>query len=260
MSRFPQSLLQITHVLVTSFVIRFKPIVSRFCWSIYGNFVRVNYLILFILALALPVQTLAQELNKPKPVQLSGITVTEDQSILPFVTILVKNRFKGTVSDQRGFFSFVALKGDTIQFSEVGFKPNYFIMPETQADLYTLVMPLERDTIVLPMANIYPWPSKEAFRDAFLNAQVEDDLYDKARKNLEAQMLAEISAKMGMDGSENQKLYMQRMIAQTYYAGGQQPFAQFGGPNSLPIPSTLLNPFAWAEFVKALKRGDFKKK
>ncbi len=219
----------------------------------------VKRFLLFALLCALALPALAQK--NPRPVQLSGITVTEDSlGILPYVTILVKNRYKGTISDQRGFFSFVSLPGDTVQFSAIGFRNNYFIMPATERELYSVMMPLEKDTIELPMAVIYPWPSKEAFKEAFLALQVDDDMYDRARKNLEADLLAEISAKMVMDGSENQKLFMQKMIAQTYYAGGQQNFTQMGGPGGIPIPSTLLNPFAWAEFVKALKRGDFKRK
>lgn len=219
----------------------------------------VKHLFLFVLLCALALPALAQK--QPKPLQFSGMTVTEDSlGILPYVTVLVKNRFKGTISDQHGFFSFVALTGDTVQFSAIGYRNNYYIVPESDRNLYSVLMPLEKDTIELPMAVIYPWPSKEAFKEAFLALQVDDDMYDRARKNLESQLLAEISQKMTMDGSENQKLFMQKMIAQTYYAGGQQNFHQMGGPGGIPIPSTLLNPFAWAEFVKAVKRGDFKKK
>ena len=219
----------------------------------------VKQLLLLVLMCGLALPVLAQK--QPKPLQFSGMTVTEDSlGILPYVTVLVKNRYKGTISDQHGFFSFVALTGDTVQFSAIGYRNNYFIVPESDRNLFSVLMPLEKDTIELPMAVIYPWPSKEAFKEAFLALQVDDDMYDRARKNLEGQLLAEISQKMTMDGSENQKLFMQKMIAQTYYAGGQQNFQQFGGPGGIPIPSSLLNPFAWAEFVKAVKRGDFKKK
>jgi hypothetical protein len=198
-----------------------------------------------------------------KPVQLSGLTVSDDSlNILPYVTILVKNRFKGTVSDSRGFFSFVALEGDTIVFSGVGYRASSMVVDQevVAADIFTILMPLSRDTIMLPEAVIYPWPSKEAFRQEFLALQLKDDAYTRAAKNLEAELLAQLARAMTMDASENQRLYMQQTIARTYYAGGQQNFHQMGGPNAIPIPTTLLNPLAWAEFVKAIKRGDFKKK
>lgn len=154
--------------------------------------VKALVLVAYMLLLLLP----ARAQQAAQPVQFSGITVTEDSlGILPYVTILVKNRYKGTISDARGFFSFVALPGDTIQFSAIGYRNNYYLMPEAERDLHSVIMPLEKDTIELPMAVIYPWPSKEAFREAFLALQLDDDMYDIARKNLEGQLLAEISQK-----------------------------------------------------------------
>lgn len=223
-----------------------------------------SYLIYTLTLLLLSTGAQAQEAKEQKkPVQLSGLTVSDDSlSIIPFVTVLVKNRFKGTISDSRGFFSFVALQGDTVVFSGVGYKPSSMVIDEAVIadDIFSVIMPLSRDTIDLPMAIIYPWPSKEAFRKEFLALELRDDAYTRAAKNLEAELLAQLANAMTMDASENQRLYMQRTIAQTYYAGGQQNFQQLGGPNAIPIPSTLLNPLAWAEFVKAIKRGDFKRK
>lgn len=224
--------------------------------------VKSIYLFLFLVAL-LAMPALAQNKGSKAAVQLSGLTVSDDSmSTVPFATILVKNRFKGTVSDSRGFFTFVALEGDTIVFSEVGYKPSMMVVDKAMAseDLYTVLMPMVRDTISLPMAVIYPWPSREAFKREFLALELKDDAYSRAAKNLEAELLSQLASAMTMDASENQRLYMQKTIAQTYYAGGQQNFHQLGGPNAIPIPSTLLNPLAWAEFVKAIKRGDFKRK
>lgn len=198
-----------------------------------------------------------------KAVQLSGLTVSSDSmDVIPFTTILVKNRFKGTISDNSGFFSFVALEGDTIVFSGIGYKTSLMVVNKEAAadDIFSVLMPMMRDTLELPMAIIYPWPSKEAFRQEFLALELKDDIYTRAARNLENELLAQLASAMTMDASENQRMYMQKTIAQTYYAGGQQNFQQLGGPNAIPIPSTLLNPLAWAEFVKAIKRGDFKKK
>lgn len=198
-----------------------------------------------------------------KPVQLSGLTVSSDSlDIIPFTTILVKNRFKGTVSDNSGFFSFVALEGDTVIFSGIGYKTTSMVVDKEVAadDIFSVLMPMVRDTLELPMAIIYPWPSREAFKQEFLALELKDDIYTRAARNLENELLAQLASAMTMDASENQRIYMQKTIAQTYYAGGQQNFQQLGGPNAIPIPSTLLNPLAWAEFVKAIKRGDFKRK
>ena len=52
---------------------------------------------------------------------------------------------------------------------------------------------------------------------------------------------------MAMDASLNYKYSMQQYQSKLYYAG------------QLP-PNNLLNPIAWAKFIKAWKNGDFKKK
>jgi hypothetical protein len=155
----------------------------------------------------------------------------------------------------------VLLPGDSLVFSAVGYRASTFVMPDRLDEkFYSVLVPMERDTVDLPAAVIYPWPSKEAFRQEFLALELKDDATSIARRNLEKDLLVQLASAMSMDASENQKLYMQKVIAQTYYSGGQQPFAQFGGPNAFPIPSTLLSPGAWTQFFQALRRGDFRRK
>jgi hypothetical protein len=50
-----------------------------------------------------------------------------------------------------------------------------------------------------------------------------------------------------MDGSQNYKFSMQQMQDKYYYNGQLQPIS-------------ILNPFAWAQFIKAWKEGKFKRK
>ena len=220
-----------------------------------------SLLLLGLAAIAGAVESPAAQ-AQPQPVQFSGLTLTSDSmSVVPFATVLVKNRFKGTVSDLKGFFSMVLLPGDSLVFSAVGYRASTFVMPQQlDEEFYSVLVPMERDTIDLPTALVYPWPSKEAFRQEFLALELKEDATSIARRNLEKELLVQLASAMSMDASENQKLYMQKVIAQTYYAGGQQPFAQFGGPNAFPIPSTLLSPGAWTKFFQALRRGDFRRK
>jgi hypothetical protein len=205
-----------------------------------------------------------QKPSEPKAIQLSGLTLSEDSlDIIPYVTVLVKNRFKGTISDARGFFSLVALEGDSLVFSSVGFRafPLLLTAAMVKEPLFSVLIPMERDTMSLPEAIVYPWPTREAFRQEFMALQLKDDAHTLAARNLEADLMRQLAGAMNMDASENQKLYMQRVIAQTYYVGGQQAFFPSGpGMNGVPIPNSLMNPLAWAEFIKAIRRGDFKRK
>ena len=103
------------------------------------------------------------------------------------------------------------------------------------------------DTILLPQTVIYPWPSREQFKEAFLALDVPDDDYERARKNLNAAKLKEMAASYPMDGSMNYQYSMQLYQDKLYYIGQTQPIS-------------ILNPFAWAQFIKAWKEGKFKRK
>lgn len=181
--------------------------------------------------------------------QFSGVLLTRDSLVaVPFANILIKGSKRGTISDYFGYFSFVAERGDTIQFSYIGFKDALFVIPDSlDKRNYSLIQMMDGDTITLQEAVIYPWPTKEQFREAFLDLRLPEDDKQRAQRNLARADLKERMENMGMDGSENFTYAMQQRGAQLYYAG------------QLP-PNNLLNPLAWAKFIKAWKNGDFKRK
>lgn len=182
-------------------------------------------------------------------VQFSGAVVTGDSlRPIPFTHIIDRNTGFGTVSDYYGYFSFVAKKGDTIDFSAVGFKRGMFIIPDTiRNNRYTMFQVMTSDTIYLTETVIYPWPTREQFKEAFLKLNIPDDDLEIARKNLAKQDLMMRAEVMPMDGSMNYRNYIDQQVSKLYYAGQTQPIS-------------LLNPFAWAQFFKAWKDGDFKRK
>lgn len=184
-----------------------------------------------------------------KLIQFSGVVVNGD-SLVPvaFTNIIIRNTQRGTMSDYYGFFSFVAQEKDTIEFSSVGYKRSGFIIPDTlTTNRYSLIQMMTRDTILLKETVIYPWPTKEQFKEAFLNLQIPADDYERAMKNLERAEMKERMEAMPMDGSGNYKWQMQQYQSRLYYAG-QYPSI------------TLLNPIAWAQFIQAWRNGEFKKK
>jgi len=190
----------------------------------------------------------AQELIKEDSlVQFSGVVVSGDSAqSIPFVTIIVTNRSIGTITDHRGAFSFVATKGDSIRFSSVGFKPASIVIPDTlSGKRYSLIQMLSNDTINLPEAVIYPWPSKEDFREAFLYMYIPPDDLARAENNLNKERLHELAMHLPNDGMGN-FIMTNRVYGQQLYYAGQT------------VPISLLNPFAWAQFIKAWKNGEFK--
>lgn len=181
----------------------------------------------------------AQSIESRKVVQIAGIVMdnTNLQSI-PYVNILVKGSYRGTSSDFNGFFSITTYAGDVLRFTSIGFQTVEVKIPDTiTADRYTLYQSMLKDTLELPLTVIYPWPSKEKFREAFLNLDIPDDEYEIARKNILLAEFKERAKYTKMDAGMNYKNFIQQKTDQLYYAG------------QLP-PNNLLNPFAWARFLE----------
>ncbi|MFU8842373.1 MAG: carboxypeptidase-like regulatory domain-containing protein [Bacteroidales bacterium] len=204
--------------------------------------------LLVIWIFCLSFNSLAQEDDARKLVQFSGIVVTADSiQPVPFTSIVIRNTWRGTVADYYGYFSFVARKLDTIVFSSIGFKKSIFVIPDTiTSDRYSLIQVMTADTILLSQTVIYPWPSREDFIAAFLNFDVPEDDYERAKKNLEASKIRSLAESYPMDGSLNYQYAMQQHRERLYYIGQTQPI-------------TILNPFAWAQFIQAWKDGKFKR-
>lgn len=204
---------------------------------------------LFVLVLLLSGSQLFAQTPEDDLVQFSGMIVASDSlEAVPYVNIKIKGLNRGTTSDFYGFFSLVARKGDVIQFSAVGFKKGEYLIPDTlRSNRYSLVHIMTNDTILLKETVIYPWPTKEQFRHAFVWNKIPDDDLTIAQRNLDKMEMRERARMMPMDGSMNYRNYMDNQVSKLYYRGQAQPI-------------TVFNPFAWAEFIKAWKRGDFKRK
>ncbi len=186
-------------------------------------------------------------------VQFSGVVVGQQGSDtiapIPFANIYIPQSGRGTYSNLDGFFSIVARQGDAIEFSAIGFKTVEFTIPDTlTTNRYSIVQLLSQDSIVLPQATIYPWPSKEHFKEEFLALEVPDEgLEDLAMENLSQEKLEALRDITPRSGSETSSFYLQQQ-ARSYQYIGQTP------------PQNIFSPLAWAKFIKALRDGDFKKK
>ena len=216
--------------------------------NFYGMKKPAAEILTIILLLFLSMLLNAQE-NNENLVQFSGVTITSDSlTAVPYTMITIKNTSRGTTSDVLGYFSFVAHKHDTILFNALGFKPASFIIPDTiTKSRYSLIQMMTGDTLTLPAAYIFPWPTLEDFKRAFINAKVPDDDLERARKNLDPDQIMVSAKNYPMDASMNYNSYMENQSSKLYYFGQQQPF-------------TIFNPFAWAKFIKAWRDGEFKRK
>jgi len=189
------------------------------------------------------------EIKAQNVIQFSGIVVTGDSlNPVPYTNIIIENTNRGTTSDYFGFFSFVAQENDTVSFSALGYRESRFIIPDSiQENRYSLIQVLFPDTILLDEVRIYPWQTKEAFREAFIQATLPDDEYARANENLGPSRMLVMMETMDTDGYANYKLSTTEYNNRLYYSG-QAP------------PINLMNPMAWASFIDALRKGKLKKK
>ncbi len=190
--------------------------------------------------------------NKEQPtgvVQVSGLVVTGDSlSPLPYCTVFRSRDRRGTMTDVRGFFSLPALEGDTLEFSSVGYVTQQAVIPGgSEIGRINLVQPMGRDTVNMTDAFVYPWPTKERFKTDFLalglpNAGL-DPAWDTGMDPID---MYDRLMEVGRDGQSTSTEVLSAQAVQAGYAG------QYPAVN-------LLNPVAWAKFLKALKAGDLKR-
>ncbi len=194
---------------------------------------------------------IASDNDEPRPrrvIQFSGLVLTGDSlKSVPYTNIWVRNTRRGTTSDYQGFFSIAVRERDTLRFSAVGYKEINYVIPDTlTSNRYSAIQLMTRDTIHLAETVIYPWPTREQFRYAFLNTEIPDDDNDRALRNLERAEMKERLERMPLDGYSNFR-YMNEQHAQRLYYAGQRP------------PMRIFDPFAWGQFIQAWREGRFRR-
>ena len=205
---------------------------------------------IFLLTILFCSKSFAQATQpKDSVIQLYGVVMTADSlQGIPAASIVVVGKGRGTITNGYGVFSIAVLKGDKISFSSVGFKDKEIMIPTNLTDnQYSVIQLLVNDTAFLPATIIKARPSREQFERDFANSRMDDDAYEIARQNTEEGKLRALMATLPADGREAVNFQFRQQAAKYYYAG------------QIP-PQNIFNPLAWADFIKAWKRGDFKRK
>ena len=187
--------------------------------------------------------------DAPQVVQDSGFVVKGDSlSPLPYCTVFRSRDRRGTTTDMRGFFSLPTLAGDTVEFSSFGYISQQVVIPEGgELGRVNLVQPLGRDTVNMADAFVYPWPTRERFKQEFLALGLPNQGLDPAWDSpIYPIDIYDRLTEVGRDGQSTSTSVLAAQAHQAGYAG-QAP------------PVNLLNPVAWAQFIQALKSGDLKR-
>jgi len=187
-----------------------------------------------------------------KVIEFSGMVFYEDEqgnpAPLPYTNVAVMGTNRGAAADIDGFFSFIALAGETIVFSRIGYKTVEIKLPDTLTSTkYKWIQIMTEDNILLPEAIIMPWPSKEYFKQEFLAIDISDELRENAQANLAEEKMKEIRYSVPVDGRETTSLVIKQQATDYVYTGQTKP-------------QQIFNPISWKKFIDAWRRGDFKKK
>lgn len=201
-------------------------------------------LVFVLLLLGLMIHTSVSAQDKERDVvQFSGVIVENDSTNgVAGVHIYVPRGGRGTTSNPYGYFSFPVLEGDSVIIRAVGFKQKSLIIPELDRDNYTIVIPMQEDTTYLENLDIMPFPSETMFKEAILamNPSQTQEMLNMSN-NLNPELMSLMFKNMPMDGSMNHRYFTQMQAEYLFDAYG-------------PRTNQLLNPFAWAEFFKSLKK------
>ncbi|MDR0814553.1 MAG: carboxypeptidase-like regulatory domain-containing protein [Bacteroidales bacterium] len=185
--------------------------------------------------------------------QWTGVIRNDLLEPVPYVHILVKSDYRGAISDPHGMFTITAHASDTLLISCVGYKLRQVIVPKTSGNdtkHYIKDIILEPDTIMLSEVVIFPWKSYKEFKDAFMALELPEDEMQRAYRNI-AIIQEQIYNAIANRPASPTANFRDVMSAQ------HNRMSNYGHM----YPTYMItNPLAWANFFKAIRDGDFKKK
>lgn len=178
-------------------------------------------------------------------IQFTGIIISPDSLMaVSDVNIRIAGTMMGTISNDQGLFSIVVKRTDTLIFSAIGYRTVKYVVPyDLTGQKYTMIQTMSQDTLWLPEAIVRPYISRELFQHYFVNLDL--DKGDNPLENMDPETIRELAYAMEMDGSDNSKYYLRQESGRYYYTGQM-------------VPINLMNPFAWAQFIKSWKEGKLK--
>ena len=182
-----------------------------------------------------------------KIVQFSGL-ITSTGSDLPVGFVTIKNTSfnnQSFISNNDGYFSFVAHEGDVIEFTSVGFDPVQYTIPVVSGDKHTASIKMRALIVELPAVTPFPWASYEDYLAEFM-ALGGDDPIANARRNISPDALAALARVVPRSAEE----------IQTYNSLQRHNYMQNKNINQR-MNNPFLNPFNWYQLINSIKKGDY---
>ncbi|WP_159636617.1 hypothetical protein [Sphingobacterium composti Ten et al. 2007 non Yoo et al. 2007] len=205
-----------------------------------------KYLLLCVGVMLLTISSVFAQ--SKKILQFSGL-ITSTGSDLPVGFVTIKNTSFNNqtfMSNNDGYFSFVAHVGDEIQFTSVGFDPVTYTIPEVEGDKHTASVKMRALIIELPAVTPFPWASYEDYLAEFMGLGSGEDPIATARRNLSPDALAALARVVPRSAEE----------IQTFNSLQRHQYMQNKNINQR-MNNPFLNPFNWYQFINSIKKGDY---
>ena len=205
----------------------------------------VSYILVFVSILCFGQEDKVQQ-NDPKPIiQFTGVVFAPDSnSVIPGVHVYLPKSGRGTTTNPYGFFSLPVREGDSVVFSAIGFVRKFYIIPPHDSDKsMRLIVTMEEDITFLNEVEVFPYPTEAMFKEAVLSLEMPNQReYNNLSQWLSQDYMSDAYANLPASPNANHQYFMQMQMqsVQNKYMAPQ---------------NNLLNPFAWARFIKSLKSG-----
>jgi hypothetical protein len=192
---------------------------------------------------------LGQVIENVKYVQVNGIITDELYRPVPGVAVVSKRLKMGVLSERSGIYSITSTPGDTIFFRALGFKRYHTIIPDSFTEKHCEVdIVLEIDTIQIKEVNIMPWKNYSEFIKDITKPRPVDPIIENMNDNIASIYVA----------IANQNNNPARVSPEAGFRYAmEQNFVSMSTREQFPY-NNLLNPLAWAKFVRGIKNGLFK--
>jgi hypothetical protein len=178
------------------------------------------------------------------------IVANNGSEYLPMAYVYNPKAGRGALSDNFGRADLLVFPGDSLVFTYIGYKKQYYIIPKSVEQVQQKIISMDEDSKMLAEVKVFPHASEEEFKQAFLNMRLRDERQRAIlANNLEQSKLNVYALQAGLGAASNFRNFSDMMTSaqanKSFYAS--------------PLLS-LTNPFAWMSFIQSVKNGDLKKK
>ncbi|MFK7951390.1 MAG: carboxypeptidase-like regulatory domain-containing protein [Ekhidna sp.] len=187
---------------------------------------------------------IGQNVPKKKIIQFTGVVFGSDSTtVIPGTHIYIPTSGRGTTTNPYGFFSIPVMEGDSLVFSAVGYKRAFFKVPKHEGESsLKVIITLQEDITFLEEVEVRPYPTEAMFKEALITMELPyQKEYANIYKWLNSDIMQEAYLSLPASGNENLRYFTQQQ--QRAYTNRYSP-----------PQNQLLNPFAWSQFIKSLKK------